>query len=190
MSVGNLKKKKYRRIIGIDASTNSVAFSIFEDKKPVRCGEIQLKGKTLYERLYDAKRKVKALVDSGVLVGDLVAIEAAWTGNNPRTGLDLSLVYGAIIGELMVCSPEIHRVAPITWQSAYGVPNLKAPDKEQLVRDNPTASKSKLQALGRELRKQRILEKSREYFAVPSNSDNIGDSIGIAWYAMEVLTKQ
>ncbi len=189
MGLGNLANKKPTKIIGIDASTNSVAFAIFDKDVPIQCGEILLKGNTIYERLYDAKKKVGALVRSGVLVGDLVAIEAAWTGNNPRTGLDLSLVYGAIIAELMVASPDIHRVAPITWQSYIGNPNLKKPEKEQLIKDNPTASKSKLQALGREIRKQRSLTYARQHFAIPGNSDNIGDSVGIAVYAKEVLTR-
>lgn len=188
--IKKLTKPKPKRIIGIDASTKSVAFAIFDNGKPVRCGEIELKGHTLYERLYDAKCKVQALVSAGVLVGDLIAIEAAWTGNNPRTGLDLSLVYGAIIGELMVCSPDIHRVAPITWQSYIGNPNLKKAEKEQLANDNPNATKSALQILGRNLRKQRTLDYSRRFFSIPSGSDNVGDAVGVAVYALEVLTTQ
>lgn len=189
MSIGKLSKSKVNRIIGIDASTNSLAFAIFENKKPIQCGEIQFNGSTLYERLYDAKKKVEAMVAAGVLVADLVAIEAAWTGNNPRTGLDLSLVYGAIIGELMVCSPDIHRVAPITWQSYIGNPNLKKHEKEALEKANPGISKSALQAMGREIRKQRTLDFSRQYFTIPGGSDNIGDAVGVAIYAQEVLTR-
>lgn len=189
MSIGNLKKHKINKIIGIDASTNSLAFAVFDKKKPVQCGEIQFVGSTLYDRLYDAKTKVASLVASGVLVADLIAIESAWTGNNPRTGLDLSLVYGAIIGELMVCSPDIHRVAPITWQTHIGNPNLKKAEKEQIANANPGASKSALQVLGREFRKQRTLDFSKQYFQIPSNSDNVGDAVGVAVYAMEVLTR-
>jgi Holliday junction resolvasome RuvABC endonuclease subunit len=180
------------RIIGIDASTHSIAFAIFEKGKPLQCGEIELKGHSLYDRLYDGKKKVQALVSAGVLVGDLVAIEAAWTGNNPRTGLDLSLMYGAIIGELMVSSPDIHRVAPITWQSHIGNPNLKKHEKEKIANDlhSTSPSKSALQVAGREFRKQRTLKFARKYFDIPSGSDNIGDAVGVAIYAQEVLTKQ
>ena len=47
--------------MGIDASTNSMAYCIFDGDKVVEYGEIFFTGADLYDRLLDAKRKVKAL---------------------------------------------------------------------------------------------------------------------------------
>lgn len=189
MGIGSLAKKKATRVIGIDASTNSLAYAIFDNDKPIECGEIMFKGATVFERLNDAKVKTRALVDSGKLKADYIAIESAIMVRNIQTGIDLAYVYGAIIGELMQNNPEVHKVAPITWQSAYGVPNLKTAEKEQIKKDYPNKSKTWYQNKGREIRKQKILDKSREFFAVSNGSDNVGDAIGLAHYAMTKLTR-
>ena len=47
--------------MGLDASTNSMAYCIFDGDKVVEYGEIFFTGADLYDRLLDAKRKVKAL---------------------------------------------------------------------------------------------------------------------------------
>jgi Holliday junction resolvasome RuvABC endonuclease subunit len=189
MSIGNLSKVKAHRVIGIDASTNSLAFAIFEDKKPIRCGEIFFTGATVFEKLNDAKRKTKALVDSGVLRGDYVAIEAAIMVRNIETAIDLAYVYGAIIGELMAFNPQVHKIYPISWQSGIGNPNLKKAEKDQLAKDNPTKSKTWLQNEGRKIRKQRTLDIAKQYFNIPSNSDNVGDAVGLALFCNKSLTR-
>lgn len=189
MGLGNLTKKQAKRVIGIDASTNSLAFAVFEDGKPVKCGEVFFTGATVFERLNDAKKKTAALVKSGVLKGDYVAIEAAIMVRNIETAIDLAYVYGAIIGELMVFNPEVHKIYPISWQSGIGNPNLKKAEKDALIKDNPGKSKTWYQNKGREIRKQRTLDIARKHFAIPSDSDNVGDAVGLALFCNEVLTR-
>lgn len=189
MTIGLLTKKKANRVIGIDASTNSLAFAIFEDGKPVRCGEVNFVGATVFERLKDAKAKTKALVDSGVLKADYVAIESAIMVHNIQTAIDLAYVYGAIIGELMVNNPQVHKVAPISWQTGIGNPNLKKAEKEAIQTANPTKSKTWCQNEGRKMRKARTLDIARKHFSIPSNSDNVGDAVGLALYVCKTLTR-
>lgn len=189
MGIGNLSKKKAKRVIGIDASTNSLAFAIFEDGKPIRCGEVFFTGSTVFDRLDDAKRKTKALVDSGVLIGDYIAIESAIMVRNIQVAIDLAYVYGAIISELMALNPEVHKVAPITWQSGIGNPNLKKAEKEALQKASPGKSKTWYQNEGRKIRKQRTLDIAKQHFQIPSNSDNVGDAVGLALYCTKTLTR-
>lgn len=190
MGLKNLTKPKATRVIGIDASTNSIAFAVFDNGKPIHCGEVKLSGATVFERVKDAKAKTRALVKSGVLKGDYVGIEAAIMVRNIETAIDLAYVYGAIIGELMAGNPEVHKIYPITWQSAIGVPNLKTAEKEQIKRDNPGKSKTWYQNEGRRVRKQRILEVARNHFTIASGSDNVGDACGIALYISKTLVRQ
>lgn len=189
MSVGKLTKVKGSRVIGIDASTNSLAFAIFEDGHPVKCGEILFKGATVFERLKDAKRKTRALVKEGTLRGDYIVIESAIMVRNIQTAIDLAYVFGAIISELMQNNPEVHKVAPITWQTAIGNPNLKKPEKDQIQKDFPGRSKTWYGNKGREMRKARTLAIAREHFSIPSDSDNIGDAVGLALYATKNLVR-
>lgn len=191
MGVGSLlAKKKASRVIGLDLSTKSLAFAIFENEKPIRCGEVVFKGSTVFERLKDARRKVRALVESGEFEADYIAIEAAIMVRNVQTAIDLAYVYGTILGELSDASENLEKVAPITWQTSIGNPNLKKHEKEQIQKDFPGKSKSWYQNKGREIRKQRTLDIAREYFKIDSGSDNVGDAVGIGLYVSRVLTRR
>lgn len=189
MGLKNLTKPKAKRVIGIDASTNSIAFAVFDGKKPVHCGEVQLTGATVFERLADAQSKTRALVESGVLKGDYVGIEAAIMVRNIETAIDLAYVYGTIIAELMVANPQVHKIYPITWQSAIGVPNLTPTERQQIKNDYPGKSATWYKAKGRDIRKARILDLARNHFTIPSGSDNVGDAVGIARYIAENLVR-
>jgi len=190
VGIGKLTKTKAKRVIGIDASTNSLAFAIFEGEKPIRCGEVKFNGSSVPERLVDAKRKTKALVDAGILKADYIAIEAAIMVRNIQTAIDLAYVYGAIIGELMEFNPKVEKIAPISWQSGIGNPNLKKAEKEKIQSDFPGKSKSWYSNKGREIRKQRTLKIAQEYFVIPDNSDNVGDAVGIALHVSRTLTRR
>lgn len=184
-----MKKVKASRVIGIDASTKSLAFAVFENGKPVRCGEIRFNGSTVFERLKDAKRKTRLLVALGILKADYVAIESAVMVRNVQVAIDLAYVYGAIIGELMENNPEVHKVAPISWQSSIGNPNLKTHEKDAIKAEFPGKSKTWYANKGREIRKARTLAIAREYFEIADGSDNVGDAVGLALHVTKVLTR-
>lgn len=190
MGIGALTRVKAKRVCGIDASTNSLAFAIFEGETPITCGEVTFNGSTVAERLKDAKRKTKALVESGVLKADYIAIESAIMVRNIQVAIDLAYVYGAILGELMEDNMEVHKVAPISWQSGIGNPNLKKAEKDAIQRDFPGKSKTWYQNKGRQIRKQRTLEIARNFFSIDDGSDNVGDAVGIALFVSRSLTRR
>lgn len=189
MGLGSLNKIKAKRIIGIDASTNSLAFAVFDDGKPVYCGEVKFNGANVFERLKDAKAKTRALVSNGHLRADYIVIESAIMVRNIQTAIDLAYVFGAIIGELMVNNPQVHKVAPISWQTGIGNANLKTHEKQAIMTEFPGKSKSWYQNKGREKRKLRTLRIARQYFSIPNGSDNVSDAVGIALYASKNLTR-
>lgn len=190
MKLADLAKIKASRVIGIDCSTNSLAFAIFESNEPVLCGEFTFEGDNTLARLNDAKHKTRALVEAGILVGDYVAIESAIMVRNIQVAIELAYVYGAVMGELSEGTSHLEKVAPISWQSGIGNPNLKTHEKEQLRKDYPGKSKTWYQNKSREIRKQRTLDIAKQYFDVDDDSDNVGDAIGIALHVTKtrVLT--
>lgn len=190
MNLAGLTKRKAGRVIGIDCSTNSLAYAIFDDNKPVLCGEVHFVGSDIYERLNDARRKTQALVDAGILRGDYVGMEAAIGGKSPQVTIKLSYVYGAVLSVLMQNKMEVVTVAPITWQTYIGNPNLKREEKEKLRLDNPDRKDSWYQNQGRLFRKQRTLNFAKQYFTIADNSDNVGDAVGITYYTSEALTRR
>lgn len=185
-----LTKVKAKRVCGLDASTKSLAFAIMEGETPIQCGEIHFQGATPFERLKDARRKVRALVSAGTFNGvDFVAIESAIMVRNVQVAIDLAYVYGVIIGELSDVCKELHKVAPISWQSGIGNPNLKTAEKAKLREDFPDKSNTWYQNKGREIRKARTLAIAREYFKIEDGSDNVGDAVGIALHSSRTLTR-
>jgi Holliday junction resolvasome RuvABC endonuclease subunit len=185
MSIAKLKKQTDGKTLGIDCSTRSLAFAIFDGYAPLRAGEIFFTGNTVFERLKDAHEKVPALMKAGVLEFDHICFEGAiLVGNNSKTGISLAYVYGAVMGGLMSTGVKVRTVAPLAWQGYIGNPNLKKNEKEAIRLANPNKSASWYQNAGRELRKQRTLMFSRQFFEISSNSDNIGDAVAIAWYAV------
>lgn len=191
----DLTKTPVVRVLGIDCSTKSLAFACFEGDTPLYCGEVVFEGANVFKRLNDARAKTQAIIDSEDMMGldgfkaDFVAIEAAIAVKNPKTAIVLAYVYGAVMGVLMQNGAEVVEVPPITWQSAIGNPNLKKHEKDQLRIDNPGKSASWYQNAGRKLRKQRTLDFAKRYFTIDSESDNIGDAVGVAWYAANKLTR-
>lgn len=185
-----LTKVKANRVCGLDASTKSLAFAIMEGETPIQCGEITFNGSTPFERLKDARKKVRALVRSGVFDGvDFIAIESAIMVRNVQVAIDLAYVYGVIIGELSDVCKELHKVAPISWQSGIGNPNLKPAEKTQLRNDFPGKSNTWYQNEGRKIRKARTLAIARDYFKIEDGSDNVGDAVGIALHSSRTLTR-
>jgi hypothetical protein len=63
MKLASLVKTKANRVLGIDASTNSIAFCLMEDDVPLKWGKINLAGEDIYEKIHDAKNKMSMMLD-------------------------------------------------------------------------------------------------------------------------------
>jgi len=86
-------------ICAIDASTNSLAFALFDTKEKAlqSVGKINFEGSNTYEKVMDAGKKVKSFFD--IYNGfEAIVIEHTVFMNSPKTAADLALVQGAILG--------------------------------------------------------------------------------------------
>lgn len=174
--------------MGIDASTNSIAFCIFWNRRPIKWGKVNLNGSTIYDRILDAKQKVAALQDEFDV--QYVAIEAAVFVKSAAVAIKLSYVYGAILAELMGQGVEVIDVAPMSWQSHIGNGPLTKAEKEKIKKDSPGKKPSWYQARGRDLRKQKTLDFFNKRWNMSLDDNDVGDSAGIGYYAYHALTKR
>lgn len=181
MSLAKLKKQKGSKILGVDASTNSIAFCVIENKKVVSYGEIQFEGGSIYERILDAKRKVSA-ISNNLFNVDFMAIEAAVSVKSVHVGIKMAYVFGAIMGEILQDHIEVVEVHPITWQSFIGNKNFTKQQKEDIKKQYPGKSENWYKAKIRETRKG-ITNEFAKGHGVITSSDNVSDAFGIAWYA-------
>ena len=181
MPLIDLIKPRSRKVLGIDASTNSLAFCLMQDKKAVKWGEIQFEGSDIYQRILDAKRKIKSFKNQ--LDTDFVVIEAAISVKSVHTGIKMAYVFGAIMGELLSDNMQVVEVHPITWQSYLGNKNFNKAEKQAVKDEYPGKSDTWYKNKVRELRKSRTIEFARS-MGINTESDNVADAAGIAWYAV------
>ena len=184
MSLAKLARPAAHKVLGIDASTNSLAFCLMNEKTPVKWGEIKFDGSDVYERILDAKRKIKSFKNQ--LDMDFVVIEAAISVKSVHTGMKMAYVFGAIMGELLTDNVEVVEVHPITWQSYLGNKNYTKAEKEAIKLEFPGKSDSWIKGKIRERRKERTINFASD-LGVSTESDNVADSVGIAWYAVNEI---
>jgi Holliday junction resolvasome RuvABC endonuclease subunit len=175
-----------KRICAIDASTNSLAFSVFDTftKSIVTVGKINFEGNDTYEKVMDAGKKVKAFFD--IYGGfEAIIIEHTVFMNSPKTAADLALVQGAILGSAGQTGTQIiGKVSPITWQNFIG--NKKISKEEQLVirSTNPGKSVSWYKSYERNLRKERTIRFINTIYDRTISDNDVADACGIGHWAL------
>jgi len=180
-----------KTICAIDASTNSLAFAIFDtDAKDLKSvGKINFKGKDTYEKVMDAGQKVKLFID---LHGgfEAIVIEHTVFMNSPKTAADLALVQGAILGAAGQCGTKvIGKVAPITWQNFIGNKKISKDEKLFIKSQNPGKSESWLKSYERDLRKQRTINFINIQYDRTITDNDVADACGIGHWALKNWSK-
>ena len=180
-----------KTICAIDASTNSLAFAIFDtqEKTLKSVGKINFKGKDTYEKVMDAGQKVKAFLD--IYEGfEAIVIEHTVFMNSPKTAADLALVQGAILGAAgQTGTKVIGKVAPITWQNFIGNKKISKDEKLYIKSQNPGKSESWLKSYERELRKQRTINFINMQYDRTITDNDVADACGIGHWALKNWAK-
>jgi hypothetical protein len=178
-----------KTICAIDASTNSLAFALFVDNDLSSIGKIHFDGNSIYEKVMDAGKKVKAFFD--IYGGfEAIVIEHTVFMNSPKTAADLALVQGAILGSAGQSGTKIiGRVSPITWQNYIG--NKKISKEEQLIirAQNPGKSVSWYKAYERMLRKERTINFININYDRTITDNDVADACGIGHWAVKNWNK-
>ena len=180
-----------KTICAIDASTNSLAFAIFDtqEKTLKSVGKINFKGNNTYEKVMDAGQKVKAFLD--IYEGfEAIVIEHTVFMNSPKTAADLALVQGAILGAAGQSGTKvIGKVAPITWQNFIGNKKISKDEKLFIKSQNPGKSESWLKSYERELRKQRTISFINMQYDRTITDNDVADACGIGHWAIKNWNK-
>jgi len=176
---------KPHKICAIDASTNSLAFSLFAGENLESVGKISFEGNNTYEKVMDAGKKVKGFFD--IYGGfEAIVIEHTVFMNSPKTAADLALVQGAILGAAgQTGTRVIGTVSPITWQNYIG--NKKISKDEQLFirSQNPGKSVSWYKTYERNLRKERTIKFINTIYDRTITDNDVADACGIGHWAIK-----
>jgi len=176
---------KPHKICAIDASTNSLAFSLFAGENLESVGKISFEGNNTYEKVMDAGKKVKGFFD--IYGGfEAIIIEHTVFMNSPKTAADLALVQGAILGAAgQTGTKVIGTVSPITWQNYIG--NKKISKDEQLFirSQHPGKSVSWYKTYERNLRKERTITFINTIYDRTIIDNDVADACGIGHWAIK-----
>ena len=173
-------------ICAIDASTNSLAFALFDTQQKTlgTIGKITFQGNDIYEKVMDAGKKTKAFFDlyDGF---ESIVIEHTVFMNSPKTAADLALVQGAILGAAGQSGTKlIGKVSPITWQNYLGNKKLTK-DEQFLIRSkNPGKSLSWYKTFERNFRKERTMKLIKINYDKTIIDNDVADACGIGHWAM------
>jgi Holliday junction resolvasome RuvABC endonuclease subunit len=174
---------KPNRIVSIDASTNNIAYAIFEGDKLVRSGKAQFVGTDVFKKISSAVQIVNEVVRE--MNVDALVIERAVFINSPKTMSELSMVQGAIIAGASLAGVKIFKgTNPVAWQSFIGNKVLTKVEKLDIVSKYPGKSKSYYKAIERDIRKQRTINFVNINYDLSIDDNDIADAIGIGHYSL------
>ncbi len=173
-------------ICAIDASTNSLAFALFDtqQKRLGTVGKIMFKGNTTYEKVADACIKTRDFFNhyGGF---DTIIIEQTIYANSPKTAAHLALVQGAILGAASLNGVnKIGSTSPMVWQNYIGNKKLTTAEKQEISEQFPDKSKSWLKNHERTVRKQRTINFINTYYDRNISDDDIADACGLGHWAL------
>lgn len=175
-------------ICAIDASTNNIAFAIFNNKELGHIGKLKFSGNNIYQKIGDSYAKTRALFDLYKI--DSVVIEHTIFMNSPKTVSDLALIQGAILAALWECGvKEIGSVSPITWQNYIGNKRFSKEEKIQIRSETPSKSDSWYKTKEREVRKEKTIRFINFQYDKNINDNDVADACGIGHWAVNNLTK-
>jgi Holliday junction resolvasome RuvABC endonuclease subunit len=172
------------RIISIDASTTSIAYAVFENKKLILSGKVEFLGKNVYEKISSAIGSVVEVIRD--IAPEALVIERAIFINSPKTMSELSMVQGAILAGASLAGVKVFKgTNPIAWQTYIGNGKVTKDAKLLMRKENPDRSESWYKQHEREARKQKTINFININYDLEISDNDIADAVGIGHYALQ-----
>ena len=187
MRLADLVKHPAKRVLGIDASTASVAFCLIEDGRIVKIGKLPIVGMTIYDKIRDAGEKAKII--KALTNPEYVAIEQAIMVRSADAGLKIAMVVGALLSSILDKKTEVITLTPIQWQSYIKNNNFTKAMKEEVKALYPGKTDSFIKSKIRDIRKEKTMTFFRDNYNVDVTDNDVGDACGIAYYAYKNRVK-
>lgn len=175
------------KVMGIDCSTNSLAYGVVENGKLLNYGEIMFYGKDIHARLVDARKKTTA--NAEIFDVDFIVWERAVMVRSIAVAIKMAEVFGAVKSVILEGS-DVHEFTPIQWQEAIGNSVIKGNVKKAWAAARPELkTKSQIDTAVRKYRKQITMDWVEKNYGVKAANDNISDAIAIAHVGHSRLVK-
>ena len=184
MSLRKLIKQNASTVLGVDSSTNSFAFCLF-DGKPIKWGKVEFHGNNIYDKVIDCRDKIPFIKEE--VSPDYICIESAIMVKSQAVAIHMAMIVGALVGGLAKDANSVITVPPIQWQSYIGNKNLTKADKDAIKIKFPGKSDNWYRNYTRNLRKQKTLDYFNNKFNLHLTDHDVGDAFGLAYYSYHNL---
>ncbi len=171
--------------VAIDASTASMAFSVFRNGSLSQHGKVKFNGDDIYEKIVDISHKTAGFFKliEGI---DHMVIEQVIYVNSPKTAAHLAMAHGALVSAASQSGIEhISSVSPMVWQNWIGNKKLSPEEKEVIKTKNPGKSASWYKSQELLFRKQRTIGIVNSRFGVQISDDDVADAVGVGSFALD-----
>lgn len=178
-------KSDGKRVVGIDSSSHSLAYSVFyTDSSGVElldCGKFKFQSKEMDGRIAGAINGINHIfnIHDGI---DEVVIEQTVYIQNPQTSRILSYIVGAAWATARSHCERVRDVPVQTWKSYIGYRNVTRAEKAEWAKELGKVEANKKAAFERKERTARIMRKMFEG-AREVDDDDIMDAIAIGYWA-------
>ena len=178
--------KRYRRVMGIDSCTQSLAWTVVETNRPKSHGKLALPTGAL------VPIKLRTIISEfPKLLAEqkpsVIFIEKPIYVRSQETARVLSYVVSCIVTIALQEGIEIYEVAPMTWKTWLGYTALTRKFTTSCTKKLGKAPATKF---CNDLRKSQTLRVIKHNFKTWAVTDHdINDSCGIALYGYEQLNK-
>ena len=184
MSLKKLIKQNANTVLGVDSSTNSFAFCLF-DGKPIKWGKIDFHGNNIYDKVIDCRDKMPFIKEQ--IKPDYICIESAIMVKSQDVAIKMAMIVGSVVSALAWTKDMIITVPPSAWQPYIGNKNFTKIEKEDLRVQFPGKADSWYRNKARDIRKQRTMEFFNNKYSINVSDHDAGDAMGIAYYAYHKL---
>lgn len=179
-----LLHKDSKRVIGVDASTKTIAMAMVEDGHPVRMFLIPLPNGDIMTRLRSVRKRFRTVISN--YRPDFCLIEAPIMVQNPQTTKHIAYVVGVIMAQCLEEGIDVSDVPPMTWKSFIGYRPIDKHTKEEMEASLGAAEAKKEISRLRKRRVQDILQCRYPGLARELENNDIADALGIALYAWDL----
>lgn len=180
-------RKRASRVMGVDSSTQSIAWAVYFNRSPEKFGESMLEG-DFTARLGQIRTKFDRILREQK--PDFVAIEKPVMINNKDVFGKLSKVVGVLQACCAAKGIACEEVTPKVWQYDIGNNSWTRAQKLAFKKQNPGKSTAWFNAEIRKRRKQYTIDYMRDNYGVNPRNDNQADAMGVARYAYYKMTKR
>lgn len=185
-SIAKLVRPRANSVIGLDTSTNSMAFCVFNGR-PQKWGKFEFSGATIYDKIIDGHKKATAL--SEIVNFDYVCIESAIMVRSQDVAIKMAMMVGSVIPALTDNKDMIVTIKPSEWQNYIGNKNLSKAERDEIKKKFGDKSESWIRNYSRQLRKQRTMDFINSKYGTAIDDNDVGDAAAIAYYAYNRLVR-